>query len=37
MFSFPQIWNAENDRKFIPSLKIYSKQLKSALLAAIAA
>ncbi len=24
MFSFPQIWNAENDTKFIPSLKIYT-------------
>jgi hypothetical protein len=29
IFSFPQIWNAENDRKCIPSRKIYSKQLNS--------
>jgi len=35
LFSFPQIWNAENDSKFIPSLNIYSKQLKRALLANI--
>ncbi len=35
LFSFPQIWNAENDRKFIPSLNIYSKNLKTALLANI--
>ena len=37
LFSFPQIWNAEGERKFIPSLKVYSKQLKTALLATITA
>ncbi len=25
LFSFPQVWNAESERKFIPSLKVYSK------------
>jgi hypothetical protein len=31
MFSFPQLWNEEPTRKFNPSLKSYSKQLKLAL------
>ncbi len=35
LFSFPRIWNEENARKHIPSVKMYSKQLKAALLAAI--
>jgi hypothetical protein len=35
LFSFPQLWNAENDSKFIPSPNIYSKHLKTALLANI--
>jgi hypothetical protein len=35
MFAFPQLWNEESARKFNPSLKLYSKQLKLALLAAI--
>jgi hypothetical protein len=37
LFSFPQAWNTECERKFIPSLKVYSKQLKMALLATITA
>jgi hypothetical protein len=28
--SYPQTWNAERDKKFNPSLKMYSKQLKLA-------
>jgi hypothetical protein len=35
MFAFPQLWNEESARKFNPSHKLYSKQLKLALLAAI--
>jgi hypothetical protein len=31
------VWNAESERKFIPSLKVYSKQWKMALLATITA
>jgi hypothetical protein len=30
IFSYPQTWNAESDKKFNPSLKMYSKQLKLA-------
>jgi hypothetical protein len=32
MFSFLQLWNKESARKFNPSLKLYSKQLRLALL-----
>jgi hypothetical protein len=35
LFSFPRIWNEENARKHMPSVKMYSKQLKAALLVAI--
>jgi hypothetical protein len=38
LFSFPQSWNEEEEaRKNIPSLNVYSKQLKLALLNSIAA
>ncbi len=38
LFSFPQSWNEEEEaRKNIPSLSVYSKQLKLALLNTIAA
>jgi hypothetical protein len=37
LFSFPHAWNTDCERKFIPSLKVYSKQLKMALLATITA
>ena len=30
IFSYPQTWNAESDKKLNPSLKMYSKQLKLA-------
>jgi hypothetical protein len=34
LFSFPRAWNEENEaRKSIPSLKLYKKQIKVALLA----
>jgi hypothetical protein len=32
LFTFPRAWNDEPERKFIPSHKIYCKQLKAALL-----
>jgi hypothetical protein len=35
LFTFPLVWNEETERKYIPSLLIYSKQLKSALLASL--
>jgi hypothetical protein len=28
LFSFPQIWNEEDNRKFNPSQSVYCKQLK---------
>ncbi len=36
LFSFPHIWNEENNRKWNPSLPAYCKQLKAALLASLA-
>ena len=35
LFTFPLEWNSEADRKFIPSLNVYCKMLKSALLASL--
>ncbi len=36
LFTFPRIWNEDDEaRKRIPSLKIYKKQTKTALLASI--
>jgi hypothetical protein len=32
LFSFPTIWNAENNEKFNPSLPVYLKSLKKRLL-----
>jgi hypothetical protein len=37
MFNFPQAWNEEEERKSIPSLKLYCKTLKIALLNSLAA
>jgi hypothetical protein len=38
LFNFPQSWNEEEEaRKNIPSLNVYCKQLKLALLNSIAA
>ncbi len=37
IFNFPQAWNEEEERKFIPSLKLYCKTLKTALLNSLAA
>jgi hypothetical protein len=37
LFSFPQAWNdEENTRKLNPSLHVYCRQLKAALLASLA-
>jgi hypothetical protein len=36
LFTFPQIWNEEQNRKFNPSQFVYCKQLKAALLASLA-
>ncbi len=35
IFSFPLEWNQEADRKLNPSLNVYCKMLKSALLASL--
>ena len=37
IFNFPQVWNEEEERKSIPSLKLYCKTLKTALLNSLAA
>jgi hypothetical protein len=37
MFNFPSVWNEEEERKYNPSLKVYCRQLKQALLNSIAA
>ncbi len=37
MFNFPKVWNEEEERKSTPSLKVYCKMLKSALLNSLAA
>jgi hypothetical protein len=36
LFTFPRVWNEENERKFIPSLFVYGKQLKAALFESLA-
>jgi hypothetical protein len=35
LFTFPRAWNEEEERKHIPSLPLYCKQLKVALLSSI--
>jgi hypothetical protein len=34
-FTFPRAWNEEEERKLNPSLSVYCKQLKIALLSSI--